>query len=152
MKSKVGFVKTTGWFSLAGLFIPGFTAIEIIGCQSLITLFGVECANSWTLLWSITIAGSIVLPWVFLRFIQRTSIETESLRKWLIFFNIIEYTLLQASLDSLFTNGQTLCYVSDGQNGLEFAFTGWFAIPIILLLSILFQQVQKAKLEQAELE
>jgi hypothetical protein len=152
MKNKVGFVKTTGWFSLAGLFIPGFTAIGIIGLQSLITLFGVECANSWSLLWSITIVGSIILPWVFLRFIQRTSLETETLRKWLIFFNIIEYTLLQASLASLFTNGQTLCYVSDGQNGLEFAFTGWFAIPIILLLSVLFQQVQKAKLEHAEIE
>jgi hypothetical protein len=69
------------------------------------------------------------------------------------FFNIIEYTLLQASLASLFTNGQTLCYVTDGQNGLEFAFTGWFAIPIVFLLSVLFQQVQKAKLEQeTELE
>jgi hypothetical protein len=85
MKNKVGFVKTTGWFSLAGLFIPGFTAIGIIGLQSLIKLFGVECANSWSLLWSITIAGSIILPWVFLRFIQRTSLETETLRKWLIF-------------------------------------------------------------------
>lgn len=152
MTNKVGFVKTTGWFSLAGLFIPGFTAIGIIGLQSLISLFGVECANSWSLLWSITIAGSIILPWVFLRFIQRTSLGSETLRKWLILFNIIEYTLLQASLASLFTNGQTLCYVADGQNGLEFVFTAWFAIPILLVLSIIYQQVQKAKLEQVDSE
>ncbi|WP_125185270.1 hypothetical protein [Botryobacter ruber] len=151
-KTEVGFVETTGWFSLAGLFIPGFTAIGIQGLNSLIVLFGFECSDAWNVLFRFTSAGCILAPWLFFRFIQRTSLSNETLNKWLMLFNTIEYTFLQASIASFLTNGKTLCYGPDGQNGLEFVFTGWFAIPVLFLLSILFQQVQKAKMEQAELE
>lgn len=151
-RNKVGFVKTTGWFSLAGLFIPGFTAIGILGLKSFIALFEVECSDSWNILFKITSAGCIIAPWFFFRFIQRTSLGNEALNKWLLLFNFTEYAFLQASIASFFTNGQTLCYVTDGQSGLEVDFTGWFAIPVLLLLSLIFQQVQKTKLEQADSE
>jgi len=151
-KIKIGFVKTTGWFSLAGLFIPGFTTFGTFGLQSFITMLGIECSDSWNLLFRITSAGCILAPWLFFRFIQKTELDNETLNKWLLLFNVIEYTFLQASITSFFTNGKTLCYVTDGQNGLEIIFAGLLAIPVLLLLSFMFQQVQKAKLEQTELE
>ncbi|MCC9138423.1 hypothetical protein ACFSKU_02885 [Pontibacter silvestris] len=139
MRDKVGFVKTTGWFSLVGLFIPRFMAIEIIGLQSLISLFGVECVNSLSLLWSITIAGSVILPGVFFRFIQRTSLESEALRKWLIFFNIVEPCLTLYKWSGTMRMDWSL-YL---QLGLLYLFC---------FLSIIYQQVHKAKLEKVDSE
>lgn len=64
------------------------------------------------------------------------------------FFNLIEYIFIQASLALFFTSGQTLCYVSDGQNGLELVFTAWIALPILIGLSVLFNQTLKSQNEK----
>ncbi|WP_299759756.1 hypothetical protein [uncultured Pontibacter sp.] len=149
-KSRFSIVSSTAWFSLAGLFIPGFTAVGILGLQQLIVLSGVECASAWDVLWHITGAGCFLLPWLFFLYILKTHIDNNALKTWLLLFNVTEYALLQALLASFFTNGQTLCYVVDGQNGLEFAFTGWFAIPILFVISLVFQRVSKFYIEENE--
>ena len=66
----------------------------------------------------------------------------------LIIFNIIEYTFIQATLAIFFTNGQMLCYVTDGQNGLELAFTGWMALPFLTVLSLVFDNLREKKAEE----
>ena len=45
------------------------------------------------------------------------------------------------------TNANTLCYVSDGENGLEFIFTAWLGLPIIMVFSYIFSQTSLIKNE-----
>jgi len=143
---KPNLVKPTLIFAVVGIFIPGFSAIAILGFQKLLSSFGHECHDAWKVLWTITIIGAIALPILFYRHVRNlTESKLEILVFTLSIFNIIEYTFIQASLARLFTNAETLCYVTDGQNGIELAFTAWFAIPVLVVLSILFGQVMKLK-------
>ena len=141
-KPRFNFLKKTGKFSIAGIFIPGFTAILIIGFHGAINALGVECAQAWTLVWAVAFVAIIIKPIVFIRNLRRTTLTAEGITKRLWIFNLMEYIFLQAAGASFFTNGNTLCYVRDGQNGLEFAFTGWMAIPFLLLVSLIFSRIQ----------
>jgi hypothetical protein len=140
MKYQYRYLKATMIFCLIGFFIPGFTAILLFGIQMLLTEVGIECANSWVLIWIGTWIGMILLPILFFRYLDRKSKETyQKLKTNLILFNLFEYIFIQASLASLFTNGNTLCYGSGGQNGIEFAFTAWLALPILIIFSYFFE-------------
>lgn len=146
---KPNLLKSTLIFSAVGLFIPGFTAIGLLGFQMLLSSFGLECHNAWKILWLITVIGGLTLPILFYRYlITLTENKFENLKARLTFFNLIEYTFIQASLALFFTSGQTLCYVSDGQNGLELVFTAWLAIPILIGISVLFGQAFKSENEK----
>ena len=141
---KFDFIKPTLFFAIIGLFIPGFTAIVILGLQMLLSYFGVECSKAWTVIWSTTIIAGLILPFLFYRHVKHLTIDKlKSLKTLLIFFNVIEYILIQSSLVPLFTNGKALCYVSDGQNGLELVFTAWLALPILIMFSFILNQTFK---------
>ena len=134
---KFNFVKPTLTFLIIGVFIPGFTAIVLLGFQMLLTVIGIECTNAWTVIWTITTAAAIILPFLFLR--QIISLPKEKLgilKTRLIVFNALEYIFIQSSLAPLFTNGRTLCYGAGGQNGLELIFTAWLALPLLLGFSL----------------
>ena len=138
---KFNFIKPTLIFAIVGLFIPGFTAIGLLGLQMLLSNIGVECSSAWTIIWTTTIIAGLILPFLFYRHITRLTVDKlQSLKTRLTFFNLIEYIFIQSSLTPLFTSGQTLCYVSDGQNGLELVFTAWLALPILVAFSFIFRQ------------
>jgi hypothetical protein len=140
-------------FCIAGLFMPGFTAIAILGLQMGIEFLGVECSYSWTILWTLTAIGMLITPLVFIRLMNKRLMKGYNLTAdKLIIFNIIEYIFIQATLATFFTRGQTLCYVTDGQNGLEFAFTGWLALPFLIVLSLLFDYLRIRKTEELKEE
>lgn len=106
----------------------------------LLTACGIECSISWIIIWMMSSIGAITVPIFFVRKINRSQAADLGLRSNdLIFFNLVEYTFLQGSLSILFSNAHTLCYVSDGQNGLQFVFTGWIALPVLILLSFYFE-------------
>ena len=148
-KKKFNFINQTLKFCIAGLFIPGFTAIAILGLQMGVGLLGVECSKSWIVVWTLTTVGAVVAPLVFIRLMNKRLLEGYNLTaNPLIIFNIIEYTFIQSTLATLFTNGQTLCYVSDGQNGLEFAFTGWMSMPFLVALSLVFDTIRERRTEE----
>ncbi|HKO78404.1 MAG TPA: hypothetical protein VJU52_14405 [Flavobacterium sp.] len=127
-------------FCLIGFFIPGFTAILLLGIQMLLTEIGMECANSWKLIWTGTWIGMILLPILFFRYLNgKSTVPYQKIKTNLILFNLFEYIFIQASLASLFSNGNTLCYGSGGQNGIEFAFTAWLALPILIIFSYFFE-------------
>ena len=141
---KPDLLKLTLIFSAVGLIIPGFTAIVLLGFQMMLSSFGLECHNAWTVLWTITIISGLTLPVLFYRHLKNlTDKKIRNLKNRLLFFNLMEYTFIQASLALFFTNGHTLCYVSDGQNGLELVFTAWLALPILIGLSVLFGKTLK---------
>lgn len=132
-------LKSTLIFSAFGIFIPGFTAIGLFGFQMLLESLGLACHDAWVVLWAITIIGGLTLPVLFYRHISGLTKENfQNLKTRLVFFNLLEYTFIQGSLALLFTSGNTLCYGSAGQNGIEFAFAAWLALPILIGLSILF--------------
>lgn len=138
---KLNLVKPTLYFSIAGFFIPGITAICLLGLQMGIEAIGFECSSSIIIIWAICTITSLLLPIFFIKFLERFDLnQRQSLNTKLILFNIVEYTCLQAALASFFSNPKTLCYVTDGQNGLEIIFTGWLAIPILVLLSFIFER------------
>ena len=143
MKNKnFDFLKPTIIFSLIGLFIPGFTAIALFGTQKLLSSGGIECSISWKIIWSITTIIGIGLPIIFIKYIRNITVEKlETLKTKLIIFNLVEYICIQSSTGSLFSNSNTLCYESDGQNGLELVFTAWLALPILVFLSIVFNRI-----------
>ncbi len=145
---KPDLLKPTLIFSAVGIFIPAFTAILLLGFQMLLSSIGLECHNAWKVLWTITILGGLTLPIFFYRHIKKlTEKKLENLKTRLSVFNLIEYTFIQASLALFFTSGQTLCYVSDGQNGLELVFTAWLALPILIVFSLLFEQRLKTAMK-----
>lgn len=136
-------------FCIVGIFIPGFTAILLLGIQMFMTKIGIECTNAWKLIWGISWIGMILLPVLFYKNLKKKETETsEKLKTNLIFFNLFEYIFLQAGLSLLFTKANTLCYVSDGQNGIELAFTAWFALPVLMVFSYLFEYHTETTIEQ----
>jgi len=142
---KFNFIKTTLIFAIVGLFIPGFTAIGLLGLQMLLGKIGIECSTAWTVIWTTTIIAGLFLPYLFYKHITKLTVDKlQSLKSRLTIFNLIEYTFIQSSLTPLFTTGQTLCYGNGGQNGLELVFTAWLSLPILLMLSFIFNQTFKA--------
>ncbi len=142
-------MKPTLIFSAVGLFIPGFTAIGILGFQMLLSSFGLECPIAWTVLWLITTIGGLILPILFFLYLKTfTENKQAYIKTRLTFFNLIEYTFLQASLARFFTSGQTLCYQSDGQIGIELVLSAWLALPILIGLSVLFGQMSGTRYEK----
>src|SRR5690606_25091971 len=112
---------------------------------------GIECSKSWTILWKLTLIGSIIAPLIFTRSLGRKIQRKHNLSSQEItFFNIIEYILLQSTLAMFFSKGETLCYVTDGQNGFEFIFTGWFAIPFLIIISFAFDLFREKKTGELE--
>ena len=142
------FVGKTGYFLIAGVFIPGFTAIALLGFQILLTKLDVECSLAYTIVFVITAVSALVAPYLFIKYFAKVDFTKVDMSKRLIFFNLAEYTFIQGGLALLFSNTNTLCYVTDGQNGLEIIFFGWVALPILILLSWLFDMLHKQNLQQ----
>ena len=143
------FIRSTLKFCIAGFFMPGFTAIAIAGFEIGLVSLGIECAIAWTILWTITTIGALIAPIIFTRLMYRRLASGYNLElSKLLSFNIIEYTLIQCTLVMFFTSGRVLCYATDGQNGLEFVFTGWVALPILIVLSLLFDKLRERKTEE----
>jgi hypothetical protein len=148
-RKKFGFIKPTIIFSVIGIFIPGFTAIGILGIQMLLTSIGIECSNAWNGIWIFSILSSIILPLFFYLHIQKINQDKlRNLKIYLNLFNIFEYFLIQASLSAFFTTGEILCYGSGGQNGIELAFSAWLAIPILICFSFIFSKRLNKKIER----
>lgn len=141
---KFSFIKPTLIFTIVGLFIPGFTAIGLLGLQMLLSKIGIECSTSWIAIWTTTTIAGLLLPYLFYKNIATlTADKIQLLKTRLTFFNLFEYIFIQSSLTPLFTSGRTLCYVTDGQNGLELVFTAWLALPILIAFSFAFNQTIK---------
>jgi len=151
--------KTTLKFCIAGIFIPGFTAFGLLGLQQGIQATGVSCTASWSLLWTLTIIGSLLAPFAFGRVLwikwnKNPALLLKSLwlMKALTVFNILEYSFIQCSFAATMTSGETLCYGSSGQNGLEFVFTGWYALPVLVILSLVLDWMKRRVSEEVEVE
>lgn len=119
-----------------GIFIPGFTAILFFLFQLLTDKLSIACETYWKSLWILTSVISIIAPIIFIRNIEKT--KNSTLTK-LTIFNFVEYISLQACLAQFFTNAETICYGSGGQNGIELVFTAWFALPILICFSFMFK-------------
>ena len=144
---KYNFVKSTLFFCAVGFIIPGFTTILLLGTQKLFTKIGIECSNAWRLIWSITWVGMIALPILFANYLKNLDNDDQTLKNKFILFNSLEYIFIQASLAFFFTSGNTLCYVSDGQNGLELVFTAWLGLPILLIFSFVYKNIWEQKID-----
>lgn len=141
---KFSFTKPTLTFAIIGLFISGFTAIGLLGLQMLLSACGIECSNAWKIIWTISIILALILPYSFYRYITTKEISSlQSLKTKLNFFNFFEYIFIQSSLTGFLTKGQTLCYSSDGQNGLEMVFTAWLSLPFLIVFSIILDRTIK---------
>jgi hypothetical protein len=136
------FLKPTIIFSIIGIFIPGFTAMGLVGTQMLLSSFGIECTVVWKIIWTSTIILGIVSLVIFIKYIRNiTDEKLKTLKTKLTIFNLVEYVCIQSSIGSLFSNSNTLCYGSGGQNGLELVFTAWLALPILIVMSIVFNRI-----------
>ncbi|MEQ9165185.1 MAG: hypothetical protein RLO12_02945 [Fulvivirga sp.] len=148
-KKNQSYIISTLKFCIAGLFIPMLTIYAIVGLQMGIGLLGIECKTAWTILWTITTIGAIMAPWIFIRLMnKRLSTGFNFSTDKLLNFNIAEFAFIQCSIATFFTNGQTLCYGNGGQNGLEFMFTGWLALPFLIIFSLIFDNLRNRKIEE----
>jgi hypothetical protein len=148
-KKDINYIQATLKFCVAGLFIPGITVFPIFGFQWLLQNGGVDCKASWVIIWTTYLIGALVTPFIFIWLMYRKlatgyNLTTDKLT----YFNLAEYMFIQCTLASLFTTGQTLCYGHPAQNGIEFIFTGWLALPILIGLSYVFEQLRKKRIEQ----
>ena len=69
------FLKPTIIFSVIGIFIPGFTAMGLVGTQMLLSSVGIECTVAWKLIWTSTIILGIVSPVIFIKYIRNITDE-----------------------------------------------------------------------------
>ena len=146
-KKTQSYISSTLKFCIAGLFIPMLTVYVIVGLQMGIGLLGIECKTSWTILWTMTSIGAVIAPFLFIRLMnKKLSTGYNYSSDKLLNFNIVEYTCIQCILGTFFTNGQTLCYGNGGQNGMEFMFTGWLALPFLIVFSLLFDNLRDRKI------
>jgi hypothetical protein len=145
-KIDFNFIMPTFIFCIVGVFIPAFSAIFLFGIQMLLTQLGIECSNAWTIIWTFTWAGMIILPLIFIIFLAKENHQQErSLIVKLILFNVLEYVFIQASLGSLMSSGKMVCYGKDGQNGLELILTAWISLPILFIFGLIFNYLWKRK-------
>lgn len=150
---KQSYISSTLKFCIAGLFISGLTVYVIIGLQMGIEFLVRDCESSWTILWTITIVGAVVTPLVFVRLMyNKLSKGYNFTNDKITNFNVVEYTFIQGSLAIFFTNGHTLCYGHPGQNGLEFIFTGWLALPFLIIFSLVFDNLRSRRIEELKAE
>lgn len=144
-RSAYFFTVQTLKFCIAGFFIPGFTAFAFFGCQMLFTSLGIQCDTSWEVLWGITFVADFLVPSLFYISFKRKIQSGQDVKPThVVIFNLITYISLQCSLASFFTDGYTLCNVIDGQNGLEFVFTAWLALPIMIVISLIFDVLRES--------
>jgi hypothetical protein len=149
--NKASYTKSTLKFCIAGLFIPALTVYAIVGLQIGIETTGIECTTAWTIIWTITTFGLVTAPFVFIkRMNKKLSTGYNFTSDKLLLFNVVEFTFIQCTLASFLTTGQILCYGNGGQNGLEFIFTGWLALPFLVLLSIVFDRLRERKIEEVK--
>lgn len=140
---KSSYLYSTLKFCIAGIFIPAVTIYAIVVFQIGLEFLGIECKTAWTIIWTITSIGAIVTPAVFILLLSKTSPTNYKFKRDnIVKFNIIELLLIQTTLAIFFTTGQSLCYGNGGQNGLEFIFTGWMALPALLIFSLIFDVIQ----------
>ena len=142
------FVDKTGMFLIAGFFIPGFTAIILVGLQLLLNKLGVECSLAFKIVFTIAAVSALVAPYLFIKYFAKVDFTKVDMSTRLMFFNFGEYTFIQGGLALFFSNTNTLCYVTDGQNGMEIIFFGWVALPLLILLSWLFDMLHKKHLSE----
>jgi len=148
-KKTQSYISSTLKFCIAGLLIPMLTVYVIVGLQMGIELLGIECKTSWTVLWTITSIGIVIAPFIFIRLMnKKLATGYNYSNDKLLNFNIVEYTCIQCILATLFTNRQTLCYGNGGQNGMEFMFTGWLALPFLIIFSLVFDNLRNRKINE----
>lgn len=145
-KINFDFVHPTLVFCAIGLFIPGFSAVLLVGMQTLLTQLGMKCNTSWLAIWTIAWIGMFLAPALFIMYLKDKNYRGNSSLKWkLNLFNLLLYIFMQASFSSLISDANMLCYGTDGQNGLELVFTAWLSLPILLILSFAFKYIWKTK-------
>jgi hypothetical protein len=150
-KTKFNFTRTTLKFGIAGIFIPGFTAIVILAPVTIFLALGIECNIVWTSWSALTTTGAILSPVIFWKAILKRFADGQTMTtSSLIIFNLIEYIFLQCTLSMFFSSAETRCYGTDGQNGLEFVFTGWIAVPFLVLISLLFDNLVDRRQREIE--
>lgn len=137
------FTKPTLYFLIAGIFLPPITAISLLLIQILLTSLGIECSVAWNTIFWISKASVIIFPILFFIFSKSKLKKAKSIALDITIFNFVEFLLVQSSLALFLEDAKTLCYSSDGQIGLGLVLVGWAAIPILLLLSIIFDQLNE---------
>lgn len=136
---KYNFIKPTLIFALIGFFIPGFTAVIIIGLQCLLTFLGLECSAAFDIIFIVSGILAIISPVIFFNQIKYLiNYNSTSLNRRYILFIVLEYIFIQACFIPFFTNGENLCHGKGGQVGLELVFTAWIALPILIIISLVY--------------
>ncbi|MBP7477303.1 MAG: hypothetical protein KA797_02175 [Chitinophagales bacterium] len=137
------FVGKTGYFLIAGFFSGGFSAIILLGLQTLLTKLGIDCSLAFKIVFAFCAIATLIAPCLFIKYFAKVDFTKVDMSMRLVFFNIAEYIFIQGGLALFYSNANTLCYVTDGQNGMELIFFSWFSLPILILLSWLFDVLHK---------
>jgi hypothetical protein len=140
------FVGKTGYFLIAGVFIQCLTAMLLLGFQMLLEKAGVECPVAFAIVFLGAFIAAFIIPNLFIRYFTKVDFTKVDMSRRLILFNFAELTCIQGGLSLFFSDPNTLCYVSDGQNGMEIFFAGVIALPILILLSWRFDTLHKKHL------
>lgn len=142
-KEKFNFVIPTVVFSIIGVFLGGLAAIILFAISKSFQFFvtGNDCVVALTCTWWTSLIGSLVSPILFFRYLKRYEVyRRQSLQTKLVFFNLLEYTLITGTISVFFSDPQVLCYGKDGQIGLEIVFTAWLSIPFLIIFSYILNK------------
>lgn|GEM_PF-7088244 len=133
MKKKIDHINKRVVFGIVCFLIPGFTAIIIFGLRILIETIFDNCQVGWAVA---TILGgliSFVAPLLYFIHLKNNSPSKNNF--WI--FGLIEYLGIQSFAVVFFVTADSSCHGHTAQNGLEYIFTAWLSIPLILLFDYL---------------
>lgn len=142
-KVEFNFVKYTFLFCIFGFFCSGFTAIVLLAIQSAFDWFLQDCVQAMRLTWYCCLCCCILTPLLFGLYLRSKEVHSNQLlKKQLGIFNVLALTFIQGTLGVFYSDPEFLCYGTDGQNGLEFVFYAWCALPILVLISYYFKSMR----------
>lgn len=137
---KFNFVKYTALFCVLGIFLGAFTIHLLDLINSAFGKIEKDCVDALRLTWYFCLFGCVSVPLVFGFHLKRRKIHSNQLLKTqLALFNVVTFTFIQGALGVFSSDPDFLCYGTDGQNGMELMFNGFFALPALLVISLFFQ-------------
>ena len=141
------FTKPTLYFCLVGFIAVAFPAYVLLGLEYCLEKLGYSCENAILSICKCATYICLITPVTFFYYLFRSRnwFSISQIKRRILLFDLTLYVCIPAALEIHFSTPQILCNVTDGQNGLELAFSAWLALPVVMLLSVVFEQVFKGR-------
>lgn len=118
-------------------------ALLFFWVSSLLESFDIECSTAIDYIITSGCVCSLLIPIVFFYFVSKIKFSSrQKLVSFIYVYSFVEILSIEIAFERFLSSPHILCYVSDGQNGLELIFGGIIAAVITFTISLLSDSIQ----------